>query len=115
LLYSHLIEKLPEVDVHNMFKEAVQIESDFVCEALKVPLIGINSTSMTQYIQFVSDMWLQRLGYSKLFNVTMPFEWMNLISMPSKTNFFEKRVPDYAIPGFNGGESDNEYGSDDEF
>lgn len=115
LLYSHLINKLPTEKVHKMFKEAVDIEVEFVAEALKVPLIGINATSMTQYIQFVADFWLLQLGYPRLFNVHNPFNWMHLISMDSKTNFFEKRVPDYSISGVGNKDEDNQYGFDDDF
>ena len=115
LLYSHVINKLPEAHVHRMFMEAVAIESEFVCEALKVPLIGINAQSMTQYIKFVADYWLKYLGYSPLFMEQNPFDWMHLISMQSKTNFFEKRVPDYAIAGVGNSDEDNMYGSDDDF
>lgn len=115
MLYSHLIDKLSEEAIHRMFSEAIDIEVAFVCEALKVPLIGINADSMTQYIRFVADYWLLQLGYNRLFNVSNPFDWMHLISMGSKTNFFEKKVPDYAKAGFAGDDDDNEYGSDDDF
>jgi ribonucleoside-diphosphate reductase beta chain len=115
LLYSHVIEKLPEETVHRMFKEAVEIECDFVCEALKVPLIGINANLMSQYIKFVADYWIKQLGYGPIFNVKNPFDWMHLISMEGKTNFFEKRVPEYAIAGVGNDDVDNAYGSDEDF
>lgn len=115
LLYSHLIKKLSTDKVHEMFKEAVDIEVEFVAEALKVPLIGINAKSMTQYIRFVADYWLLQLGYPRLFKVENPFHWMHLISMDSKTNFFEKRVPDYKIRGVGDEEEDNTYGFDPDF
>lgn len=115
LLYSHVINKLPEEKVHQMFREAVDIESAFVCEALKVSLIGINAESMTQYIKFIADFWLKYLGYNKLYNVKNPFDWMHLISMESKTNFFERRIADYSMAGVGNTEEDNMYGSDDDF
>lgn len=115
LLYSHVINKLPENKVHGMFREAVEIETAFVCEALKVSLIGINSDSMTEYIKFIADFWLKYLGYNKLYNAKNPFDWMHLISMDSKTNFFERRRADYSMAGVGNDESENMYGSDDDF
>lgn len=98
LLYSHVIDKLPEEHVHDMFRQAVGLEAEFMTEALKVSLIGMNADSMVEYIKFVSDYWLVQLGYSKLFHASNPFDWMHMISMQSKTNFFEHRVSDYAKP-----------------
>lgn len=115
LLYSHVVNKLPESKVHAMFKEAVEIETAFVCEALKVSLIGINAKSMTQYIKFIADYWLRYLGYNNLYNAKNPFDWMHLISMESKTNFFERRKADYAMAGVGNNEMENAYGSDDDF
>lgn len=115
LLYSHIIHRLPESKVHSMFREAVEIESAFVCEALKVALIGINSESMTQYIQYIADFWLNYLGYNTLYKTKNPFDWMHLISMDSKTNFFERRRADYSMAGVGNEESENMYGSDDDF
>lgn len=115
LLYSHVIEKLPEEKIHDMFSQAVDIEAEFVCEALKVPLIGINSDSMMQYIKYIADYWLKYLGYSPLFKTKNPFNWMHSISMDSKTNFFEKRVTDYAIAGVGLDDKDVVYGEDADF
>lgn len=115
LLYSHVINKLPERKVHKMFREAVDIEIAFVCEALKVALIGINADSMSQYIKYIADFWLKYLGYSKLYNAKNPFDWMHLISMDSKTNFFERRRADYSMAGVGNDESENMYGSDEDF
>lgn len=114
-LYSHLLVKLPEEVIHNMFKEAIQIESEFVAEALKIDLIGMNATLMTQYIKFVADYWIVELGYNKVFIVQNPFEWMNTISMQSKTNFFERKVSDYAKAGVGKKEDVVSFGLDEDF
>ena len=83
-------------------KEAVEIETEFICEALPCKLIGMNSKLMTQYIQFVADRLCVQLGYKKIYNVTNCFDWMELISLESKTSFFEKRNDSYALANTNG-------------
>jgi len=95
LLYSMLENKIPESDVHLMFQDAVEIERKFICESLPCALLGMNSKSMTQYIQFVADRLLIDLGYSKFFNVSNPFDFMESISVEGKTNFFESRPTQY--------------------
>ena len=97
LLYSKLLKKIDKTRIHEIIKEAVEIETDFICEALPCRLIGMNSQMMTQYIQFVADRLCVQLGYKKIYNVTNPFDWMELISLESKTNFFEKRTDAYAL------------------
>jgi len=97
LLYNKLLKKVSKNKVHEIIKEAVDIESEFICEALPCRLIGMNSEMMTQYIQFVADRLLVQLGYEKLYNVSNPFDWMELISLEGKTNFFESRVSAYAL------------------
>ena len=97
LLYSKLIKKMNKSRVHEIIKEAVEIETEFICEALPCRLIGMNSQMMTQYIQFVADRLCLQLGYDKIYNVTNCFSWMEMISLDSKTNFFEKRVSEYAL------------------
>jgi ribonucleoside-diphosphate reductase subunit M2 len=97
LLYSKLIKKMNKSRVYEIIKEAVEIETEFICEALPCRLIGMNSQMMTQYIQFVADRLCIQLGYDKIYNVTNCFSWMEMISLDSKTNFFEKRVSDYAL------------------
>jgi ribonucleoside-diphosphate reductase subunit M2 len=97
LLYSKLLKKIDKSRIHEIIKEAVEIESEFICEALPCRLIGMNSLMMTQYIQFVADRLCVQLGYKKIYNVVNPFDWMELISLQGKTNFFEKRVGDYAL------------------
>ena len=97
LLYSKLLKKMDKSRIHELIKEAVEIETEFICEALPCRLIGMNSEMMTQYIQFVADRLCVQLGYKKIYNVTNCFPWMEMISLESKTNFFEKRVSDYAL------------------
>jgi ribonucleoside-diphosphate reductase subunit M2 len=97
LLYSKLIKKIDKIRIHEIIKEAVDIETEFICDALPCRLIGMNSEMMTQYIQFVADRLCVQLGYKKIYNVTNPFQFMELISLESKTNFFEKRNDSYAL------------------
>jgi len=97
LLYSKLIKKMNKTRINEIIKEAVDIETEFICEALPCRLIGMNSQLMTQYIQFVADRLSVQLGYEKIYNVINPFDWMELISLEGKTNFFEKKVGDYAL------------------
>jgi len=99
LLYSMLENKLPEDVVHDMIRGAVAVERKFICEALSCDLIGMNSELMTRYIEFVADRLLTALGHTKLFGSTNPFDWMELISLQGKTNFFEKRVGEYQKAG----------------
>jgi ribonucleoside-diphosphate reductase subunit M2 len=97
LLYNKLQHKLDKSRIHNIIKEAVEIEMEFICEALPCKLIGMNSELMSQYIKFVADRLCLQLGYKKIYNVTNPFDFMELISLDSKTNFFERRVDAYAL------------------
>jgi len=97
LLYNKLQKKMTKARIHEIIKEAVEIETEFICEALPCRLIGMNSDLMTKYIQFVADRLCLQLGYDKIFNVLNPFDFMELISLESKTNFFEKRVDSYAL------------------
>ena len=99
LLYSKLINKLPQSRVHEIVGDAVSIESEFVCDSLPVELIGMNSKLMVQYIKFCADRLILALGYEKLYFATNPFDWMEMISLQGKTNFFEKRVSEYAKSG----------------
>lgn len=99
LMYSMLKGKLSEERVKEIIREAVEIEKEFVTDALPVSLIGMNATLMKQYIEYVADYWLVRLGVSKLYNSSNPFDFMELISLSGKTNFFEKRVGDYQKAG----------------
>ena len=98
-LYSMLSNKLSQEDVHGIIKDAVEIEKEFITEALPVALIGMNAKLMQQYIEFVADRWLAELGYDKIFKAVNPFDFMEMISLEGKTNFFEKRVGDYQKSG----------------
>lgn len=95
LLYSMLYNKLSQQKVHEMFIEAVNVETKFICESLPCALLGMNSNSMTQYIKYVADRLLVDLGYDKLFNEINPFDFMECISLEGKTNFFESRPTQY--------------------
>jgi len=97
LLYSKMIKKIGKTRIHEIIKEAVEIETEFICEALPCRLIGMNSQMMTQYIQYVADRLCVQLGYDKIYNVTNSCDFMEAISLESKTNFFEKRVGEYAL------------------
>jgi len=83
----------------NIIEEAVEIEKEFVCDALPVELIGMNAQQMCQYIEYIANLLLYNLGFEKIYKADNPFEWMELISLEGKTNFFEKRVGEYAKAG----------------
>merc|ERR1711988_1942182 len=99
LLYSMLQNPLPDDVAQSIIRGAVQVERKFICEALSCDLIGMNDVLMTKYIEFVADRLLSALGHPKLFNASNPFDWMELISLQGKTNFFEKRVGEYQKAG----------------
>lgn len=92
-------QRLSQAKIHSIISEAVDIEKEFVTEALPVRLMGMNADLMGRYIESVADRLCLQLGYDKLYNAEQPFSWMELISMNNKTNFFEERVPDYAKRG----------------
>jgi ribonucleoside-diphosphate reductase subunit M2 len=97
LLYSKLLKKMDKSRIHELIKEAVEIETEFICEALPCRLIGMNSEMMTQYIKFVADRLCVQLGYKKIYNISNPFDWMEMISLEGKTNFFERKVGEYSL------------------
>ena len=97
LLFSKLHKKPKRAKILEIFKEAVQIEKEFICEALPCKLIGMNSKLMSQYIEFVADRLVVQLGYNKIYKTENPFDFMEMISLDGKTNFFEKRVSDYSL------------------
>ena len=116
LLYnSHIKNKLPKERVQDMITQAVEIEQEFVSDALPVNLIGMNCDMMCQYIEFVADRLLMSLGNPKVYNVENPFPWMELISLQGKTNFFEKRVGDYQKAGVMSDKSDQVFTLDADF
>lgn len=115
LLYSELKHQLPKERVTSIIKNAVEIEKEFVSDALPVRLIGMNADMMCQYIEFVADRLLVALGCDKTYNATNPFDFMELISLQGKTNFFEKRVAEYQKSGVMGKKEDNVFKLDEDF
>ena len=95
LLYRKLRHHLEKNEVYEIVKGAVEVEEKFICHALPCSLIGMNAKSMKQYIHFIADRLLASLGVEELYNEPNPFDWMELISMQGKTNFFERRVAEY--------------------
>ncbi|MBA0733279.1 hypothetical protein Gogos_017313 [Gossypium gossypioides] len=119
LLYSLLQSKLSEERVKGIVRDAVDIEREFVCDALPCALVGMNGELMSQYIEFVADRLLGALGYGKMYNAANPFDWMELISLQGKTNFFEKRVGEYqkaaVMSSLNGNGKTHEFKMDEDF
>merc|ERR1719181_1592669 len=119
LLYKMLKNKLPEWHVHDIIRDAVDIECEFVSDALPCNLIGMNKDMMSQYIDFVADRLLVSLGYEKVYNTQNPFEFMELISLQGKTNFFERRVGEYQKKGvmasLDGGAETSAFALDEDF
>lgn len=105
LLYEMMGRPLSQSRVEEIIKEAVSIENTFICDSLPVHLIGMNSSLMSQYIKFVADRLMVSLGYSKIWKVSNPFDWMELISLQGKSNFFELRVSEYQKSGVMSGSS----------
>lgn len=101
--------------ITQIITEAVEIEKEFITEALPVSLIGMNADMMAKYIEFVADYWLEQLGCKKVFETQNPFDWMELISLEGKTNFFEKRVSEYQRPGILGEKQQQTFTLDAEF
>ena len=97
LLYRQLLHPLDVSTIHAVVKEAVTIEQEFICDALPCRLISMNAKLMSQYIEFIADRLTLQLGYTPIYNANNPFDFMELISMEGKTNFFEKRVGEYAL------------------
>ena len=97
MLYNKMNRRMKKARIYEIIKEAVTIEKEFICEALPCRLIGMNSKLMRQYIEFVADRLVVQLGYDKIYNTSNPFDFMEMISMEGKTNFFEKRVGDYSL------------------
>ncbi len=115
LLYSMLENKLTQEQVYSIIRDAVEIEKQFITEALPVNLIGMNAQLMQQYIEFVADRWLHELGYQKIFQSANPFDFMEMISLQGKTNFFEKRVGDYQKAGVMGNKDSQVFSVDEDF
>ena len=116
LLYtSHVVNKLSKETIEAIIRDAVEIEKEFVTDALPVSLIGMNATLMQQYIEFVADRLLAELGNAKIYNATNPFDFMEMISLQGKTNFFEKRVAEYQKSGVANGTEGQVFKLDEEF
>ena len=115
MIYRKLENKLSETRVHEIFKDAVDIEKAFICEALPASLIGMNAIEMGRYIEYVADFWLVRLGLAKLYNAKNPFEWMELLGLQGKSSFFEVRVSDYARANVLADEAEAEFALDVDF
>ena len=116
LLYTeHIKNKLPEDQVYKIITDAVAIEKEFVTDALPVSLIGMNAAQMCQYIEFVADHLLESLGLKKVYNASNPFDFMELISLQGKTNFFERNVSEYQKAGVMGGMDKQVFTLDEDF
>jgi ribonucleoside-diphosphate reductase beta chain len=115
LLYRMLDNKLSKEAATAIITDAVEIEKEFVTDALPVNLIGMNAKLMSQYIEFVADRWLGELGYDKVYGVSNPFDFMEMISLQGKTNFFEKRVGDYQKSGVLNSQESKSFSLDEDF
>ena len=115
LMYKYLQNKPSEERVLEIIREAVVIETEFITDSLSCKLIGMNGELMTQYIQYVADRLLQMLNIDKIYNATNPFDWMELISVQGKTNFFEKRVGEYSNVANPEANSNHTFALDEEF
>jgi ribonucleoside-diphosphate reductase subunit M2 len=115
LMYSMLQDKPTEDEVKEIIMEAVQIEKEFITESLPCSLIGMNKDLMSKYIEYVADRLLQMLKIDPVYMTSNPFEWMELISIQGKTNFFEKRVGEYSNKANPGIEEDQEFSMDADF
>ncbi len=117
LLYNnHVVNKLDKKEVEQIILDAVAIEKEFIFDALPVKLIGMNSDLMSQYIEFVADRLLVELGNEKVFNATNPFDFMDMLSIQGKSNFFEKRVAEYQKAGvMNSGNDNHGFSMDEDF
>jgi ribonucleoside-diphosphate reductase beta chain len=114
-LYHKLENKLTKADIEDIIREAVQIEKEFITEALPCSLIGMNARDMSQYIEFVADRLALQLGIGKVYKSANPFDFMELISLEGKTNFFEKKVSEYSKPGVGMKKEDMVFRTDEEF
>lgn len=115
LLYSKLVTKLAKSEAHKIIRAAVVIEKEFITKALSCSLIGMNAKLMAEYIEFVADRLSVQLGYSKIYDTKNPFEFMERISLESKTNFFEGRVTEYAKANTGGATEDKTFAMDADF
>ena len=115
MLYQMLENKLDKAEVQSIITEAVAFEKEFVTDALPVGLIGMNADMMAMYIEFVADRLLESLGNDKVYNTENPFDWMEMISLQGKTNFFEKRVGEYSKAGVGKNADEKVFAMDEDF
>jgi ribonucleoside-diphosphate reductase beta chain len=116
LLYSKIQNRIPQSQIHIMVRGAVDIEKEFVCDSIPVRLLGMNADAMCQYIEFCADRLLLSLGCAKYYNAANPFDFMEMISLQGKTNFFEKRFAEYQKAGvMNNKEENNVFKLDEDF
>ena len=113
-LYHHLEQKPSAERIRDIVRSAVHIETEFICDALPCRLIGMNSDSMTTYIQFVADRLLKQFGVTPIWNAKNPFDFMEMISLEGKTSFFEKRVSEYSKMGV-GSDANKSISFEDDF
>ena len=99
LIYNYIVNKPDPIVILDIVISAVELEKEFICDSLPVDLIGMNKTMMSNYIEFVADHLIVSLGLKKYYNTINPFDWMEMISLQGKTNFFEKRVAEYQKAG----------------
>jgi len=114
-LYKLIVNKLTQKQMYQIFNEAIDIETEFICDSIPCSLIGMNSELMSQYIKFVSDRLLVQLGYKKLFKATNPFDFMELGSVKNVSNFFERRVSEYSKSGVMMNANDNLFSTEADF
>ena len=115
LMYKHLNNKPSKEEIYEIIKEAVSSEKEFITESLPCALIGMNNNLMSSYIEYVADRLLLMFGLEKIYNTANPFDWMELISVQGKTNFFEKRVGEYSNVSNPNSGGDNSFGLNEEF
>ena len=112
---NHMINKVPKERIKEILLDALNIEREFITESLPVSLIGMNAKLMTQYLEFVTDRLLDQFGCEKEFNVSNPFDFMDMINLQGKTNFFEKRVGEYQKAGVLNQENNTTFSLDSDF
>ena len=115
LLYSKIVHRLSRARILEIITTAVDIEKVFVTKSIPVELIGMNSKMMCQYVEFCADRLILALGEEKHYNTNNPFEWMDMISLQGKTNFFEKRVGEYSKSNVGASEADKSFSIDEDF
>ena len=115
LMYNKSKNRLPQDQVHEIFKEAVAIEKEFITESIPCALLGMNSLLMNQYIEYISDRLISQLGYDTIYDSNNPFEFMENMSINGKTNFFEERVSEYAKSGVGCDRENMTFEIDDDF